>query len=97
VLPDGVMQHNFFYKNTIFYKNCVILLACVHGRRKDFFQGGAPVDCSESFSRRGTRSGKFVFLQFETRKTAFFAAISENASLLALKPIFVPPPTVPLH
>jgi len=25
--------------NTIFYKHFVILRACVHGRRKDFFQG----------------------------------------------------------
>jgi len=33
VLPDGVIQHNF-------YTNGVILHACVHGRRKDFFQGG---------------------------------------------------------
>jgi len=33
VLPDGVIQHNF-------YKNGVILHACVHGHRKDLFQGG---------------------------------------------------------
>ena len=26
--------------NTFFYKNGVILHACVHGRRKDYFQGG---------------------------------------------------------
>jgi len=33
VLPDGVIQH-------IFYKSGVTWHACVHGRRKDFFQGG---------------------------------------------------------
>jgi len=33
VLPDGVIEH-------IFFKNGVILHACVHGRRKEFFLGG---------------------------------------------------------
>jgi len=36
--------------NTIFHKNGAILHACVHGRQKAFFQGGALVDFSKRFS-----------------------------------------------
>ena len=51
MMPDDVILYN-----TIFCKNGVILHACVHGRRKDIFQGGtaALVDSSGSFSR-GTK------------------------------------------
>jgi len=66
VLPDGVIQRSF-------YKNGVILHACVHGRRKDFFRGSL-VDFSKSFSRRG-QSGKICFLPLETKKTVFFAEL----------------------
>ena len=66
MLPDGVIQHNF-YKTEI-------LLACVHGRRKDFFQG-ALVDCSKSCSRDGPEVVKFVFYHSNIRKTTFFAEI----------------------
>jgi len=40
---------------TIFHKNGVILHVCVHGRRKDFFQGGPLVDFSISFSMGGQK------------------------------------------
>ena len=62
-----MVQHN-----TIFYN--VILHACVHGRRKDLFQGGALVDFSKSFFR-GDESGEICFLPLETNKTAFFAEV----------------------
>ena len=59
---------------TQFLQNCEILLACVHGRRKDFFQG-ALVDCSKSCSRDGPEVVKFVFYHSNIKKTTFFAEI----------------------
>jgi len=67
------------------------------GVGKIFSKGGHQWIVPKVFLGGGPEVENSFFLQFETRKTAFFAAISENASLLALKPIFVPPPTVPLH
>jgi len=67
LLPGGVIQHNF-------YKNGVIWHACVHGRRKDFIQGGTS-RFFQKFLQRGAKSGEICFLPLETRKTEFFAEI----------------------
>jgi len=63
--------------NTIFHKNGVILHACVHGRRKECFQGGPIVDFSNSFSR-GATSSEMCFLPFETKITAFLLKFSNS-------------------
>jgi len=47
--------------NTIFHKNGVILHACVHGRRKEFLQGGPLVDFSKSFSWVGQKWWNLFF------------------------------------
>jgi len=47
-----------------FHKNGVILHACVHGRRKEFFQEGPLADLSKIFSTE-TKSGENLF--FTTR------------------------------
>jgi len=61
-----LLQHNFS-------KNGVILHACVHGHRKEFFQG-ALVKFFQQYFRRGT-SGEICFLPLETKKTVLFAEI----------------------
>jgi len=48
------------YYNTIFHKNGVILHARVHGRRKQFVQGGPRVDFTKIFYGAPTVV-KFVF------------------------------------
>ena len=70
VLADGEIKH----------KNGIIWHACVHGHWKDFFQGGALVDISKSFSRGGQKRLHF-FLLVETRKTAFFAKMFKFLSI----------------
>jgi len=70
VLQDSVIQHNFSQKG-------VILHACMHGRRKEVFQGGPLVDFSKRFST-GAKSCEICFLPLEIKKTAFFAEISNS-------------------
>jgi len=56
----------------------MILHACVHKRREDFFPGGrALVYFSKRFSSGVLKVAKFVFLPLETKKTTFFAEIFE--------------------
>jgi len=43
-----------------------------HGRRKDFFQGGASKGFSQNFFQGGPKSGKIWFLPLEIEKTTFF-------------------------
>ena len=45
-----------------------------HGRRKDFFQGGAPGDFSKLF-QGGAKYGEICFFSLETKKTTFFVEI----------------------
>jgi len=47
--------------NTIFHKNGVILHACLRRCRKKFFQGGALVDFSKSFSTGGQKWWNLFF------------------------------------
>jgi len=69
VLPDGVMQH-------IFEKNGAASHVFLHGRRKDFFQGGAGTSgIFQKFLWGVTKSGEFVFLSLETKITAFFVEL----------------------
>jgi len=44
-----------------------------HGRRKDFFQGGASKGFSQNFFQGGPKSGKIWFLPLEIEKTTFFS------------------------
>jgi len=48
---------------TPFFKNGVILHACVHGRRKEFFQGGGTNRFLQKFFYGGPKVVKFVFCQ----------------------------------
>ena len=54
VLPDCVIQ-------LIFHKNSVILHACVHGRRKEFFQVRPLVDISKCFATGGQKWWNLFF------------------------------------
>jgi len=49
----------------------------VHGRRKEFFQGGPLVDFSKSFSR-GDKNDEIWFLPAETKKTTFLLNFSNS-------------------
>jgi len=44
----------------------------MHGRRKDFFQGGSVEDFPIIFFRGGGKSGEICFLPLEIEKTTFF-------------------------
>jgi len=69
VLPDGKMQHNFLQK----WCN---LHACVHERRKEFFQGGGNSGFFQVFL--GGKSGEICFLPLETKETGFLLKISNS-------------------
>jgi len=66
VLPDGVIQHTFLQK---WCKH-----ACVHGRRKDIFQGGIS-GFFQMFSR-GAKSGEIYFIPLKLRKQLFLLKFS---------------------
>ena len=68
MLPDGVIQHNFSQK-------WCHLHACVHGRRKEFFQGGATSRFFQKFFYGAAKNGEIWFLPLEITKTAFLADI----------------------
>jgi len=57
------------------------LHACVHGGRKEFFQGGSLVDLSKRFSSEGAKSGEICFLPLETKKAAFLLKFSNSFPL----------------
>jgi len=63
--------------NTIFYKNVVILHACVHGLRKEFFQGGHKW-IFQKFFYGGPKVVKFVFWHSKLRKQYFLLKFSNS-------------------
>jgi len=67
--------------NTIFHKNGVISRARVHGRRREFFQGGGHKWIFPKVFLREAKSGEICFLPLEIKKTAFFAEIFKFLSL----------------
>jgi len=73
VLPDGVIQHNF-------YRNGIILHACVHGRRKDFFQEGA-IGFFPKVFLGGLKVAKFVFYHSKLRKQPFLLSFQISSPL----------------
>jgi len=55
------------YYHKLYHQNGVILHACVHGRRKEFFQGGTS-GYFQTFFCGGSKVVKFVFDHSKLRK-----------------------------
>jgi len=70
VLPDGVIQHNFL-------QNSVILHACVHGRRKEFFLG-EPLGFFQKFFYGRPKVVKFAFYHSKLRKQRFLLKFANS-------------------
>ena len=49
-----------------------IQTACIHGRRKEFFQGRGSRGSSQKFFQGRAKSGEICFLSLEIEKTTFF-------------------------
>jgi len=55
-------------------KRCIYATR-MHGRRKDFFQGGGHYGIFPKYFQGGAKSGEIWFLPLEIEKTTFFAEI----------------------
>jgi len=81
---DLVAKLEVYILLDIFFK----VLRYRHGRRKDFFQGGAVGDFPKIFPRGGPKVVKFVFYPSKLQKQPFFV---NNFKIRGARPPLPPP------